>query len=581
MKILGISAFYHDAAACLVIDGEIVAAAQEERFTRKKHDPAFPHQAIGYCLDAAHCTPAEIDLVVFYDKHQQSQQHKIAAVLGQSWGHDIDWSARLLLAEHRLSQAASAFFPSPFEEAAVLTLDDGVRADATVLAIGQGNSLQLQQRHFPHALGLLYSSMTDYLGFKVNAGEYKVMGLAPYGVPRYAELLRQHLIEIRKDGSFVLNMAYFDQDNGAGSDISRRALTALLGAPRRQPESALTQRTMDLAASLQLVTEQAVIALASDIARTTGQKNLCLTGAVALNCVANGKLQRAGIFENIWIQPAAGDAGCAIGAALWAHHMVTQAPRRVGPGQDAMRGAYLGPDYSQQDIEQRLHNAGARFTSYSEADMIRIAAQALADGKALGWHQGRMEFGPRSLGGRSILADPRVPAMQKLLNLKVKYRESFRPFAPSVLREDVSAWFDFDGDSPYMLMVAEVAQSRRLAMSAGQKQLSGIDRLSVARSGIPAVTHVDYSARLQTVQADTNPRYHALIRCFKELTGCPILVNTSFNVRGEPIVSSPEDAFRCFMGTEIDMLVVGNCVLHKKEQPASLRQSYEGIYELD
>jgi carbamoyltransferase len=579
MKILGISAFHHDAAACLIIDGEIIAAAQEERFTRKKHDPAFPRQAIGYCLHAAACIPAEIDLVVFYDKHQRFQQYRIADALKQIWGHDIDWSARLLFAEQRLSQAASAFFPSPFEEAAVLTLDGGAASNATSLAIGQGNSLQVQQRPYPHSLGLLYSTMTDYLGFKVNAGEYKVMGLAPYGTPRYAGLIRQHLIEIREDGSFALNMVYFNHDNNAGMD--RGTFDQLFGAPRRQPESALTQRDMDLAASLQLVTEEVVIALAHSIASSTGQKNLCLTGAVALNCVANGKLQRAGIFENIWIQPAAGDAGCAIGAALWACHMVAQVPRRIRFGQDAMHGAYLGPDYTQEDIEQRLHHAGARFTSYTEADMIRIAAQALADGKALGWHQGRMEFGPRSLGNRSILADPRVAGMQKLLNQKIKYRESFRPFAPSVLREDVSAWFDFDGDSPYMLMVAEVAQSRRLAMSAGQKQLSGIDRLSVVRSGIPAVTHVDYSARLQTVQADTNPRYHALIRRFKELTGCPVLVNTSFNVRGEPIVSSPEDAFRCFMGTEIDMLVIGNCVLHKQEQPVNLRQSYEGIYELD
>jgi carbamoyltransferase len=579
MIILGISAFYHDAAACLVIDGEIVAAAQEERFTRKKHDPAFPRQAMDYCLTAASCTPASIDLIVFYDKDKLFQKQCIADTLRQVWGSDIDWSARLLFAEHRLSQAASAFFPSPFEEAAVLSLDGGAASNATSLAIGQGNSLQVQQRHFPHSLGLLYSTMTDYLGFKVNAGEYKVMGLAPYGEPRYAGLIRQHLVEIREDSSFALNMAYFDHGNGAG--MSSRKFNHLFGAPRRQPESVLTQRDMDLAASLQQVTEEVVIALARDIARSTGQKNLCLTGAVALNCVANGKLQRAGMFENIWIQPAAGDAGCAIGAALWAYHMVAQAPRRVRPGQDAMHGAYLGPDYAQEDIEQRLHHAGARFTSYTEAGMIRIAAQALADGKALGWHQGRMEFGPRSLGGRSILADPRVPGMQKLLNRKVKYRESFRPFAPSVLREDVSAWFDFDDDSPYMLMVAEVAQNRRLAMSAGQNQLSGIDQLNVARSSIPAVTHVDYSARLQTVQADTNPRYHALIRRFKELTGCPILVNTSFNVRGEPIVSSPEDAFRCFMGTGIDMLVVGNCVLHKQEQAASLRQSYEGIYELD
>jgi len=612
MKILGISAFYHDAAACLVADGEIVAAAQEERFTRKKHDQDFPVQAIAYCLQQAGCLPAEIDQVVFYDKpflkferlletylafaprgfvsfakalplwlkDKLFQKRAIEDALKALWGEDVDWSARLLFSEHHLSHAASAFFPSPFEEAAVLTMDGVGEWTTTSLAIGKGNRLEVHKEiHFPHSLGLLYSAMTYYLGFKVNSGEYKVMGLAPYGTPKYADLIRKHLLDLKEDGSFALDMQYFNYCTGLTMTSSK--FHQLFGAPPRQPESPLTQREMDLAASLQAVTEEVVIGLARGIAKSTGQKNLCLAGGVALNCVANGKLLRANIFENIWIQPAAGDAGGAVGAALGAYYMVHGKPRQVTPGRDAMQGSYLGPSYAQDDIERRLHAAGAIFSTLADADIIDTAAQALAAGKALGWHQGRMEFGPRALGGRSIIGDPRSPEMQKLLNLKVKYRESFRPFAPSVLREDVAEWFELDGDSPYMLLVADIKADKRIAMSAQEQQLFGIDKLNVARSSIPAVTHVDYSARIQTVHAETNPHYHALIKRFKELTGCPIVVNTSFNVRGEPIVSTPEDAFRCFMGCEIEMLLVGNCLLHKEQQNAALKQSYEGAYELD
>jgi len=612
MKILGISAFYHDAAACLVIDGKIVAAAQEERFTRKKHDQDFPVQAIAYCLQEAGCLPAEIDQVVFYDKpflkferlletylafaprgfisfakalpvwlkDKLFQKRAIEDALKALWGKDIDWSARLLFSEHHFSHAASAFFPSPFEEAAVLTMDGVGEWTTTSLAIGKGNQLEVQEEiHFPHSLGLLYSAMTYYLGFKVNSGEYKVMGLAPYGTPKYADLMRTHLLDLKEDGSFALDMQYFNYCTGL--TMTSNKFHQLFGAPPRQPESPLTQREMDLAASLQAITEEVVIALARGIAKSTGQKNLCLAGGVALNCVANGKLLRANIFENIWIQPAAGDAGGAVGAALGAYYMVHGKTRQLTPGKDAMQGAYLGPSYAQDEIEQRLHAAGAIFTTLADVDIIEAAAQALAQGKALGWHQGRMEFGPRSLGGRSILGDPRSPDMQKLLNLKVKYRESFRPFAPSVLREDLAAWFDIDCDSPYMLMVADVHADKRIPMSHEQQALFGIEKLNVPRSKIPAVTHVDYSARIQTVHVETNPRYHALIKRFKELTACPVVVNTSFNVRGEPIVATPEDAFRCFMGCEIEMLVVGNCLLHKEQQNAALKQSYEGTYELD
>jgi len=611
MKILGLSAYYHDAAACLVVDGEIVAAAQEERFTRKKHDDAFPVHAINYCLQEAGIAAAELDHVVFYDKpflkferlfetylafapkgfrsfatslpvwlkDKLFQKTMIVDALKDAFGRDGDWTSKLLFSEHHLSHAASAFFPSPFEEAAVLTMDGVGEWTTTSLAIGSGNQLSVHKEiHFPHSLGLLYSAFTYYTGFKVNSGEYKVMGLAPYGEPRYAQLIKDHLIDIKEDGSFRLDMSYFNYCTGL--TMTNDKFADLFGGPARPSEGSLTQREMDLATSVQAVTEEVVIKLARGIRKSTGQKNLCLAGGVALNCVANGKLLRENIFDNIWIQPAAGDAGGAIGAALGAYHLMLDQPRTVQTG-DSMKGSYLGPLYAQQDIEQRLKAAGAVFTVASEDDMIAETAQALADGKAVGWHQGRMEFGPRALGGRSIIADPRSSTVQKQLNLKVKYRESFRPFAPSVLREHVSQWFDLDGDSPYMLLVADVHGDKQLAMTEEQQKLFGIEKLNVSRSEIPAVTHVDYSARVQTVNPETNPKYHQLISKFHDLTGCPVIVNTSFNVRGEPIVNTPEDAFHCLMGTEIEFLAVGNCILRKEDQDAALARDYTSAYELD
>jgi carbamoyltransferase len=611
MKILGVSAYYHDAAACLVVDGEIIAAAQEERFTRKKHDSTFPVHAIDYCLLEARISASDLDYVVFYDKpflkferlletylafaprglasfatslpvwlkDKLFQKKVIVDALKCRYGSEIDWTQRLLFSEHHLSHAASAFFPSPFEEAAVLTMDGVGEWTTTSLAIGSGNTLLVHKEiHFPSSLGLLYSAFTYYTGFKVNSGEYKVMGLAPYGEAKYAKLIKDHLIDIKDDGSFKLDMSYFNYCTDLTMTNSRFA--NLLGGPARQPGGVLTQREMDLAASVQAVTEEVVIKLAKGIRKTTGQKNLCLAGGVVLNCVANGKLLRENIFENIWIQPAAGDAGGAIGAALGAYHLMLNQPRTAIVG-DAMKGSYLGPAYDQHDIEQRLKAAGAVFTIASDDEMIDQTAQALAAGKAVAWHQGRMEFGPRALGGRSIIADPRSPYVQKQLNLKVKFRESFRPFAPSVLREDVSEWFDIHCDSPYMLLVADVAKSKLLPITEAQKSLFGIEKLNVPRSEIPAVTHVDCSARIQTVHRQTNPKYHQLISKFKALTGCPVLVNTSFNVRGEPIVNTPEDAFYCLMGTEIEFLVVGNCIVRKEEQASALIKDYKNAYELD
>jgi carbamoyltransferase len=612
MNILGVSAYYHDSAACLVVDGDIVAAAQEERFTRKKHDQNFPVQAVAYCLEVAGLKPSDIDHVVFYDKpflkferlfetylayapvgfksfatalpiwlkDKLFQKSVIAKQLTAMWGDGVDWTARLLFSEHHLSHAASAYFPSPFEEAAVLTMDGVGEWTTTSLAIGKGNQLEVvKEIHFPHSLGLLYSAITYYTGFKVNSGEYKVMGLAPYGVPKYADLIKNHLVDIKEDGSFALDMSYFNYCTGL--TMTNDKFDQLFGGPARKSESTLTQKEMDLAASIQAVTEEIVIKLAKGIAKSTGQKNLCLAGGVALNCVANGKLLREKAFDNIWIQPAAGDAGGAVGAALGAYHLMLGQPRKPMTGMDRMKGSYLGPCYETPDIEQRLKAVGAVFTTVSDSEVIELTAQALAEGKAVGWHQGRMEFGPRALGGRSIIADPRSPAVQKQLNLKVKYRESFRPFAPSVLREDVSDWFDIQSDSPYMLLVADVLKAHQFPMTTQQEALFGIDKLNVPRSTLPAVTHVDYSARIQTVHAETNPRYHALISRFKELTGCPVLVNTSFNVRGEPIVSTPEDAFHCLMGTEIEFLAVGNCILHKEAQNPALKQDYTAKYELD
>ena len=594
MNILGISAYYHDAAACLVVDGKIIAAAQEERFTRVKHDPSFPNHAISYCLKEAGICAKDLDHIVFYDKpflkferlletylafaprgfksfatslpvwlkDKLFQKSVITKAMTDLWGKDIHWGERLLFSEHHLSHAASAFFPSPFVEAAVLTMDGVGEWTTTSLAIGKGNNLDvIKEIHFPHSLGLLYSAFTYYTGFKVNSGEYKVMGLAPYGVPRYADLIKEHLIDIKDDGSFHLDMTYFDYCTDL--KMTNRKFDALFGGPPRTPETDLTQREMDLAASIQSVTEEVVIKLARDIAKTTGQKNLCLAGGVALNCVANGKLLKEKIFEQIWIQPAAGDACGALGAALGAYYLHAKKPRAQSYGLDGMSGSYLGPAYTQDDIEKRLGLLGAKFEVLNDKELIDFSAKALADGKVIGWHQGRMEFGPRALGGRSILADPRSPTIQKQLNLKVKYRESFRPFAPSVLRADVSEWFDLDVDSPYMLLVASVLPNKQIAMTQEEKSLFGIDKLNIPRSEIPAVTHVDYSARVQTVYQATSPKYFSLITRFKEITGCPVLVNTSFNIRGEPIVESPENAFNCFINTEIDILVVGNAVIAK------------------
>jgi carbamoyltransferase len=602
MRILGISAFYHDSAAALIDDGRILAAAQEERFTRRKHDAEFPRNVIAYCLAATGTRTEELDHVVFYDKpflkferlletyiasaprgfrsfemsiplwlrEKLFQKKLLGDELEKCFG-DFD-IGRLLFCEHHLSHAASTFYPSPFESAAVLTMDGVGEWATTSAAMGDGNRLEIfQEIHFPHSLGLLYSALTYYIGFKVNSGEYKVMGLAPYGEPKYAKLILDNLIDLKPDGSFRLDMSYFDYCTGLTMTNDRFA--KLFGAPVRAPDQLLTQFHMDVAASIQSVLDEAVLRLTRSLAKLTGSRHLCLAGGVALNCVANGKVLRDARFEKIWIQPAAGDAGGAVGAALAAHHIFRGQPRQTF-GKDGMSGSFLGPSFPQDEIERRLTAARASFSVLSEIEMIETTAQALAAQKAVGWFQGRMEFGPRALGARSILGDPRSPGMQKNLNLKVKYRESFRPFAPAVLREDVSEWFDLSSDSPYMLIVAEVRRDRHRVMSADEEAMFGIDKLNVVRSEIPAVTHIDYSARIQTVHQDTNPLFHRLLSRFKGLTGCPVVVNTSFNVRGEPIVCTPEDAYRCFMENELDMLVVGNCVLQKAAQDPALRSNY-------
>lgn len=610
MRVLGISAFYHDSAAALIEDGCIVAAAQEERFTRKKHDSSFPHHAIAYCLGAANVPLDGIDHVAFYDKPLlkferllktyvamaprgfRSFQKAMPLWLGEKlfqkrllrrelkkFSNKFEGAGKILFCEHHLSHAASAFFPSPYENALVLTMDGVGEWATTSAAMGNGNRLEIfQEIHFPHSLGLLYAAVTYYIGFKVNSGEYKVMGLAPYGEPKYKQLILDNLIDLKADGSFRLNMSYFDYCTGLTMINNRFA--ELFGQPIRTADQLLTQFHMDVAASIQAVLDEAVLRLTRNLAKQTGAKNLCLAGGVALNCVANGKVLRDGAFENIWIQPAAGDAGGAVGAALAATHIFRDRPRNIN-AIDGMAGAFLGPSFTQPEIERRLTGAGARFQVMTEEATIEHTAQGLASDQVVGWFQGRMEFGPRSLGARSILGDPRSPAMQKDLNLKVKYRESFRPFAPAVLREDVQDWFELDVDSPYMLIVAGVREDKRRKMTAQEQTLFGIDKLNVPRSTIPAVTHVDYSARVQTVTANTNPMFHRLLTRFKELTGCPILINTSFNVRGEPIVCTPEDAFRCFMGNELDTLIVGNCILKKTEQDPELRLDYRSAFELD
>lgn len=612
MYILGISAFYHDSAAALIRDGEIVAAAQEERFTRKKHDACYPLHAVEYCLQQSGISAEQLDHVAYYDKPFLTFERLLETCLAfaprgfnsfrtaipvwlreklflkrqlikelQKLSPDLDWGCRLLFVEHHLSHAASAYFPSPFDNAAVLTMDGVGEWATTSLAIGRDNQLSiLKEIRFPHSLGLLYSAFTYYAGFKVNSGEYKLMGLAPYGEPRYVRLIMDNLIDVKPDGSFRLDMSYFDYCVGLTMTNSR--FHCLFGGPPRTAESPLTQKEMDVAASIQQVTEEIVLRLTRSIARETGAKNLCLAGGVALNCVANGKVLRDGRFTNVWVQPASGDAGGAVGAALAAYHLHLGRPRNCTlDGRDAMKGSYLGPEFQQMEIERRIRQMGGRFELLNDAALLETCVAMLVKGKALGWFQGRMEFGPRALGARSILADARLPEMQSVLNLKIKYRESFRPFAPSVLREDVADWFDIDEDSPYMLLVADVLEKRRRPVSVLARSLFGIEKLNVLRSEIPAVTHVDYSARIQTVHHDTNPRYHELIAAFKKQTGCPVLVNTSFNVRGEPIVCTPEDAFRCFMGTEIEGLAIGNCFLRKDEQDPALITQYRSNFDLD
>ncbi len=611
MRILGISAFYHDSAAALVEDGHIVAAAQEERFTRKKQDAGYPENAIAYCLDEGGLELDDLDYVVFYEKPFVKFERLLETYLafaprgfasfrmalplwlkGKLFQKDLlakrlkarapgfDWQNKLLFAEHHRSHAASAFYPSPFDEALILTMDGVGEWATTSVGVGRGHGIEmLKEIHFPHSLGLLYAAFTYYTGFKVNSGEYKVMGLAPYGEPRYVNAILDNVVDLKPDGSFHLNQEYFDYC--VGLRMTNGRFDRLFGGPPRDPASLLEQRHMDLAASVQAVTEEAVLRMVRSLVAETGLRRLCLAGGVALNCVANGKVLRDGGVDDLWVQPAAGDAGGALGAALAAYHEFLDQPRLVGNVLDGMQGAYLGPGFANAQIAERLRNAGAVFEIVEDDALIGHTVDALVDEKAVGWFQGRMEFGPRALGARSILGDPRSPQMQRQLNLKVKFRESFRPFAPSVLREDVAEWFDLDGDSPYMLVVADIREDRRHKVSDEEKALFGIDRLNTIRSEIPAVTHVDMSARVQTVHKETNPRYHALLSAFKERTGCPVLVNTSFNVRSEPIVCTPEDAFRCFMGTDIELLVAGNCIARKEHQDPALRVDYKDTFEPD
>jgi len=612
--ILGISAFYHDSAACLIRDGEIVAAAQEERFTRKKHDAGFPREAIRYCLSAGGISLSDLKYIVFYDKPLIKFERLIETYLAfapkglQSFATAMPvWLKeklflRTLLAneflslspglkksalppflfsEHHESHASSAFYPSPFEQAAVLCMD-GVGEWATTSAwLGDGRTLKpLWEIPFPHSLGLLYSAFTYYTGFKVNSGEYKVMGLAPYGEPKYVKAIYEHLIDLKPDGTFRMNMEYFNYCTGL--TMTGRKFDQLFGGPPRKPEGKLTQREMDLARSIQEVTEEVMLRLSHTLHRETGVDYLCLAGGVALNCVGNGRILREGPYKALWIQPAAGDAGGAIGAALTAWHEFDEQPRSVNGNGDRMKGSYLGPSFSNEDVEDFLKKRGAPYKRLNDQDLFDRLADNLAAGKVIGWFQGRMEFGPRALGGRSILGDARNTKMQSVMNLKIKYRESFRPFAPSILRERVSDYFDLETDSPYMLLVAPVLEKRRLPLPAERATLWGIDLLNVPRSDIPAITHLDYSARIQTVHMETNPRYYQLMKTFERKTGCSVLVNTSFNVRGEPIVCRPEDAYRCFMRTEMDMLVMENCLLEKSEQkPLESDTDWRKEFELD
>ena len=612
MYILGISSFYHDSAACILNNGEIIAAAQEERFSRIKHDSSFPSNAILFCINQAGIKPNQIESIVFYEKpflkferlletylsfaprgfgsfskamplwvkDKLFQKITLVNELNDVFGEKLQWEKKLFFSEHHLSHAASAFFPSPFENAAILTMDGVGEWTTTSLAIGEKNKIKvIKEINFPHSLGLLYSAFTYYAGFKVNSGEYKLMGLAPYGEPKYLDKIKNHLIDIKDDGSFRLNMDYFNYC--VGLTMTSKKFHNLFDGEPRQPETSITQKEMDIAASIQKVTEEVIIKMADNISKTTGQENLCLAGGVALNCVANGKLLKGKYFKNLWIQPAAGDAGGALGAALNAHYLINNSKRDVYKNTDSMKGAYLGPEYSDSIIKNYLDSVGANYKRFDDIEILELTAEKLADGMAIGWMQGKMEFGPRALGARSIIADPRAPKMQQQLNLKVKFRESFRPFAPSVLNEYVSDWFDLDESSPYMLMVADILKKLRFEISDDQKSLFGIDKLNIPRSEIPSVTHIDYSSRIQTVHKNTNLKYYNLIKRFFEITKCPILVNTSFNVRGEPIVCSPEDAFRCFMGTGLDFLVIENYFLDKKDQDANLKENYTKKYELD
>ncbi len=611
-SILGISAFYHDSAAAVVIDGNIVAAAQEERFTRKKHDPSYPYNAIDFVLKFSNLKLSQIDHIVFYEKPFLKFERLLETYLAFApkgllsfcksmpiWlkyklfqkntlfnelkKHDDKFGVlnKIYFSEHHLSHAASAFYPSPYDEAIILTADGvGEWATATV-ALGNNNNLKIvKEIHFPHSLGLLYSAFTYYIGFKVNSGEYKLMGLAPYGEPKYKKIILEKLIDVKDDGSFKLNQKYFNYSTGL--TMTNKKFSDLFGQKVRDPNNEkLTQFHMDIASSIQSATEEIMIKISKSLFDEYHVKNLCLAGGVALNCVANGKILKENIFNSIWIQPAAGDAGGAIGAALSFWHMELNKNRKIDNTKDNMKGSYLGPEFSQSDIEKRLKKKGANFKTFTEDEIIKKTSDEILNGKVVGWFQGRMEFGPRALGARSIIADARSAEMQKNLNLKVKYRESFRPFAPSVLYEDLKSWFDLDCNSPYMALVANVKKEKCNEMKDNEKKLFGIDKLNIKRSEIPAVTHIDYSARVQTVHKETNPKYHKLILKFKEDSGCPVIVNTSFNVRGEPIVNTPENAFDCFMGTEIDTLVIGNCFLIKNDQDSSLKKNYKNKYDLD
>ncbi len=610
-SILGISAFYHDSAAALIVDGKIIAAAQEERFSRKKHDPRYPFHAVEFVLKESKLKLNEIDYITFYEKpflkferlletyvafaprgfksfsmsmplwlREKLFQKKM--LFNELKKHDKNFNNinKIYFSEHHFSHAASAFYPSPFKEAVILTLDGVGEWATTTVALANENRLKiLKEIHFPHSIGLLYSAFTYYTGFKVNSGEYKVMGLAPYGEPKYKNLILNNLIDLKEDGTFRLNMKYFDY--ATGLKMTNKYFSSLFGYPARNPKKDnITQFHMDIASSIQSVTEEIVLRLAKSLAKEFGSKNLCMAGGVALNCVANGKILKEKIFDNIWVQPAAGDAGGALGAALALWHQELDKERTIIKP-DAMQGSYLGPSYSDSEIENDLKKLGANYDKHPENNLLEITAKELSKGKTVGWFQGRMEFGPRALGSRSILADPRSEKMQKNLNLKVKFRESFRPFAPSINREELSKWFEIDTDSPYMLFVANVNKTIRKEMSEEEKKLFGIEKLNIKRSEIPAVTHIDYSARIQTVHEETNPKYYKLINNFKQITNCPILVNTSFNIRGEPIVCSVEDAYKCFMGTDLDILVCESFILYKEKQNKQLSEDYTKNFELD